>query len=75
MFVGKKEYNERLECCGKCDKFIKATKQCGVCNCIMPVKALLKYTPSGDVECPHPEGNKWLKHEENTSTNSSSTGS
>ena len=75
MFVSRKEYNNRLSICAVCPNFKKSTQQCTLCNCIMPVKAFLKNTASGEVKCPHPEGNKWKQHETNTSAYSDSVSS
>ena len=74
MIVTKKEYKQRLDICYSCEKLVIKTKQCSICNCIMPVKALMRYNIKGDhVKCPHPDGNKWLLNGENKIKNSSST--
>lgn len=41
----------------KCDKRIEeiGISICGVCNCVLNVKASSKYET-----CPHPNGDKWL---------------
>jgi|10_taG_2_1085330.scaffolds.fasta_scaffold119598_2 hypothetical protein len=75
MFVDRVEYNRRLSICNTCSDFKRSTQQCNLCNCVMPIKAFLKKTASGEVKCPHPEGNKWNEHETNTSAYSRSTSS
>ena len=32
----------RLEICSQCPEFRHLTKQCGICNCVMPIKVWLK---------------------------------
>ena len=58
MLAEKKEYTDRYSTCNKCDKFIKKTKQCSICNCFMPLKVMIKTQ-----KCPHPEGSKWKTNE------------
>ncbi len=40
-FVNKDILRERLDVCESCPKFIKLTKQCKICLCIMPAKAIM----------------------------------
>jgi hypothetical protein len=40
-FVNKNILRERLDVCESCPKFIKLTKQCKICMCIMPAKAMM----------------------------------
>jgi len=49
--IPKETFDERMEICRSCDKFIKLTQQCKVCKCIMTAKTKLV-----NAECP--EG-KW----------------
>lgn len=46
---------ERLNICESCDFFLKATKQCKICWCVMPLKVKL-----ANAECPT---GKWGKYE------------
>ena len=47
LLKGKSEFTkseiieERLKICKQCPEFIKITKQCKICLCIMPAKAVL----------------------------------
>jgi hypothetical protein len=45
------EFQERIDKCKACDKFIKSTEQCFECKCVMTIKAKVK-----DSTCPL---NKW----------------
>jgi hypothetical protein len=44
--------SKRLSVCESCDRFLKPTKQCLECGCIMPLKVRLQ-----QAKCPL---NKWL---------------
>lgn len=50
-YINKEISDKRLDICNGCEKFIKITKQCKECGCIMPLKVKLK-----DSTCPL---NKW----------------
>lgn len=39
---------KRLTICKTCPKFMKLTKQCKVCKCIMPAKVLLPHADCPD---------------------------
>lgn len=41
------EFASRLSICDSCPEFLKYTKQCKKCGCVMPMKAKLK-----DAKCP-----------------------
>jgi hypothetical protein len=40
-FTKKEVVDERLSICKQCPEFFSATKQCKLCLCIMPAKAIL----------------------------------
>jgi hypothetical protein len=75
LLVSEDKYQARIKICESCEMFKPQSKRCGVCNCIMPLKARLLVTLTGKAECPHPKGNKWEIDETNTSTNSNSVSS
>lgn len=49
--VSDEVYAQRMSECQKCDKYIKATNQCGECGCFLAVKGRLN-----GMKCPL---NKW----------------
>jgi len=66
VLVDKKTYDKRITVCTSCDKFKKSTQRCGVCGCFMFVKSWLHTNIDGKlVQCPHPNGNKWILNETN----------
>lgn len=61
MFVPETISEERYNICKGCDKFIKWTRQCKSCGCILPAKVKLSFS-----SCPEGKWNKW---EEDKQTN------
>jgi hypothetical protein len=57
IFVLKKEYEERLTICTECEHFKKFLNRCGICGCVMTIKARLQ-----NMSCPK---NKWNQENKN----------
>jgi hypothetical protein len=54
------EQKNRCEICVNCPEFISETNQCGVCRCFLQYKI-----PWATSKCPHEDGDKWKKENEN----------
>lgn len=67
MFVKQETYLKRLNECTECELYKKRIHVCGVCKCFMPIKCFTEYDPTTlkKTVCPHPNGSKWDKLENN----------
>ncbi len=73
MFVETKTYLDRLKICNKCELY--NNMKCSVCGCYMVLKTMLQKDDKGNqVECPHPDGPKWLAYEKIKRKDTSSAG-
>jgi len=48
-YVKQDVFDKRYDLCKGCESFLKATKRCSICSCVMPIKAKIKHAacPSG----------------------------